>query len=403
VIEGRNIVCVASNWADHPTSKHHVMRRLAEHNHVLWVNYHASRRPQLSRGDSRMILQRLRQAWRGTYDVGPRFHVLSPLLVPWPESPAARAFNGWALARQIRRALRQFPRQPLQLWLFTPDIPELVHGLPAERVVYYCVDDFAAFSGFNTTLIEELERRTVAASDVVLATSTELHARHRTRHGSVHFLPHGVDYDHFSAALRMPFDAVPSDLRAIRKPVFGYMGLITDYVDFDSLVVAARARTEWSFVLLGDSRCSLDALAGLPNVHVLGGRPYEQLPAYCRGFDVGLIPFRTNRLTRAANPIKLREYLAAGLPVVSPPLSAVRPYVSAVCTTADRTTFVAACEAALKLATTADRASRAQLVQGESWSQRVEWISELVMTRPPTEARPEACGTPAREPQLTAP
>ncbi len=379
MICGRNIVCIASSWFDHPTSKHHVMRLLSEHNNVLWVNFHASRRPQLTRSDTGVIVRRLRQAWAGARRVAPRIDVLSPLLVPLPESRAARFVNARILGRQIKAALRRLPPRPTQLWLFTPDVPEIIERLTTERVVYYCVDDFAAFSGFNQELLEQLERRTMAASDVVITTAPRLYEPRRLQHSSVHLVPHGVDFEHFAAAADLSADSVPDDLKAIRGPIFGFMGLISDYVDLNLIAQAARRRPEWSFVFLGDVRCGTDVVADLPNVHLLGGRPYEQLPAYCRGFDVGLIPFRMNRLVRAVNPIKLREYLAVGLPVVSAPLQTVLDYAPAVLTAETVSEFIPACEQALRLAASTDARSRQELVRAESWQARVERLSEIVM------------------------
>jgi glycosyltransferase involved in cell wall biosynthesis len=378
VIRDRHIVCIASNWFDHPTSKHHIMRVLSRHNHVLWINFHASRRPQLTRRDAGLALRRLRQVWSGARRVTPGIDVLSPLLVPLPRARLARFVNARWLVRQIRAHLGRLPARPVQLWLFTPDIPEIVGPLQADRVVYYCVDDFAAFSGFNTRLMERLERQTMAASDVIITTSSSLYEERRGRHPRVHLVPHGVDFDHFAAAARLPVEAVPADLRAIRRPVFGFMGMIGDYVDLELIVAAARARPDWSFVLMGQPLTDVSPVKGLPNVHLLGGRPYEQLPAYCRGFDVGLIPFRMSRLVRAVNPIKLREYLAAGLPVVSAPMEAVRPYAPAVQTAQTLDEFLPACQAALALAAASRQAEIQELVRGESWRSRVEWLSELI-------------------------
>jgi glycosyltransferase involved in cell wall biosynthesis len=388
VIHGRNIVCLASNWRDHPTSKHHVMRQLAQHNHVLWVNYHASRRPQLTRRDARLALRRFGQACAGAQRADRQLDVLSPPLIPLPESRLARWINSRVVSRQVRRVLHRLPRRPLQLWLFAPDIPEVIGRLPAERVIYYCVDDFAAFSGYNTALIERLERRTVAASDIVFATSAELLERHGQHHPRVHLVPHGVDFDHFAASRELPRAAVPEDLKAIRRPILGYMGVTADYVDLGLLARAARARPDWSWVLLGDVRCDTSAIVGLRNVHVLGGRSYDELPAYCRGFDVGLIPFRMNRLTRAVNPIKLREYLAAGLPVVSTPLEAVKPYAPAVQIAAGPGAFLAACGRALQMAAEGGQEARQDLVRAESWRFRVEHISRLVQRLPETGRAP---------------
>jgi glycosyltransferase involved in cell wall biosynthesis len=403
LIRDRNIVCLASNWLDHPTSKHHVMRILSERNHVLWVNYHASRRPKLGGRDARIVARRLRQACCGARRVSPTMDVLSPLLVPVPNSRLARLVNGRVLARQIRAALKRVSARPTQLWLFTPDVPELIGLLPAERVVYYCVDDFAAFAGFDSTLVAELERRTIAASDVVITSSAELYEERRPLHPNTHLVRHGVDYDHFAVAADLSPQAIPDDIKHLPRPVLGYFGLISDYVDLELLAQTARRRPDWSFVLIGEARCDLACVQGLGNVHVLGGRAYEQLPAYCRGFDVGLIPFRMNRLTRAVNPIKLREYLAAGLPVVSAPLPEVKRFAHwqagspcsppscscpAVYPAEGLDQFLTACVAALESAGAADRHARQALVRSEGWRARVELLSEIVSS---SRCRRRAC------------
>jgi glycosyltransferase involved in cell wall biosynthesis len=383
LIRERNIVCVASNWFEHPTSKHHVMRLLSEQNHIVWVNYHASRRPNLNRSDSRMILRRLREACAGARRVSRSssgtIDVLSPLLLPLPESPTARHLNAGLLIRQIRGALRQLPGHATQLWLFTPDTPELIEPLGAEKVVYYCVDDFAAFAGYNAELVTGLEQRTIAACDVVITSSETLYRRCRRQHANAHLVPHGVDLEHFASAADARLDELPGEVRDIPKPIFGYIGLISDYVDLDLIAGAARRQPKWSFVLIGSARCDTSALDGLANVYLLGRKPYEDLPGYCRAFDVGLIPFRMSRLTSAVNPIKLREYLAAGLPVVSAPMPEVLRYAPAVQTAETLDQFIAACVTTLTASQDGNAAGRRALVQAESWRARVEQLSQIIM------------------------
>lgn len=397
MIHDRNIVCVASNWFEHPTSKHHVMRLLSERNHVLWINYHASRRPRLDARDGHAIGRRLRQAWRGPQRVTPTIDVLSPLTIPLPASRAARFTNARLIVRQIRAALRRLPDRPVQLWLFTPDAPELVDLLRPERVLYYCVDDFAAFSGFDEHLIERLERETVSKSDIVIATSKVLYRERKRDHDNTHLVPHGVDFEHFARAAAHPDHAPPDDLESIPHPVLGYMGLISDYVDLDLLAGAAGARPRWSFVLIGSARCETATLEGIANVHLLGPKAYDELPAYLRHFDVGLIPFRMNRLTRAVNPIKLREYLAAGLPVVSSPMAAVLDYQPAVQVATSLDEFIDACDRALAMTVDGRAADRQALVRIESWRSRVERISTLVTeSHEPSAALPGAATACAR-------
>jgi len=378
MICGRNIICLASNWSDPPTSKHHIMRILAEENRVIWVNAHALRRPRLSYHDAASALRRLRGILAGNRPVQPGITVLSPPMVPWPRSAGWRRLNARLIRRQLDRVLSQLPDQPRQLWLFTPELPELAEHCPAERTIYYCVDEFSGFAGCDPELIEILESRTLAACDVVITSSVPLYKSRRRQHPNVHLVEHGVDFEHFAAATTTPPHQIPTEVRGLSRPVLGYLGVLSDYLDFELLRAAALRRPDWSFVLIGPATCPLTTLRGLPNLHLLGPRPYALLPAYCAGFDVGLIPFRLNRLVRAVNPIKLREYLAAGLPVVTAPLPQMQQYSQAVYTANSLEEFMAAVEAALEARRTQPPTARQALVRDCSWRSRVEEISRIV-------------------------
>ena len=161
-------------------------------------------------------------------------------------------------------------------------------------------------------------------------------------------MPHGVDYEHFSKAVSHHLPA-PADIADIPHPRLGFFGLIRDWVDLDLLADVARRRPDWHLVLIGDSTIDLSPYQCLANMHFLGRKPYAELPAYCKEFDAGLVPFKINELTKAVNPIKLREYLAAGLPVVSTPLPEVKACGPWVRIAADAEEFVGAVEAELRL------------------------------------------------------
>ena len=149
MLEGHTILCFASGYDAPPTSKHHVMHLLAEHNTVLWVNYHASRAPTASGSDLRYMAKKLGQVFAGLKTPRPNLHVLTPLVIPLPSSPGARRLNRTLLVSQIRRALRKVGSGPVQLWSFTPDVPYLLGKFGEEKIVYYCVDDHASFTGYN--------------------------------------------------------------------------------------------------------------------------------------------------------------------------------------------------------------------------------------------------------------
>jgi glycosyltransferase involved in cell wall biosynthesis len=324
LIRGKFIICLASRWDVDPTSKHHIMRRLSADNDVLWVNYHGSRAPRCNGRDTRAVLSALRRVAGGVKSIGPRMRQITPLVLPGAPTVARGRLNRILLAPQIARAMRGWrkPGQPAQIWTFAPDVDFLAGAFREEAIVYYCVDEFSEFEGFDAVATAAAERRLIVKSQVVLTSAARLYEARRDLHPHVHLVRHGVDFEHFARAAREDLP-LPEELSSIPRPRAGFFGLLQHWFDVALLAEVARRTPQMSFVLIGDVQTDVTRLAALPNVHLLGRKPYADLPAYCRGFDVGLIPFVRSSMTENVNPIKLREYLAAGLPVVSTALPEV--------------------------------------------------------------------------------
>jgi glycosyltransferase involved in cell wall biosynthesis len=370
------IICLANNYFFDPTSKHHVMRELAKSNHVLWINWHASRRPGLNKRDFGSVLEKLKQFRQGLVQVQENLWVLTPFVVPLPSSALARRLNRWLVAVQTRRILRRLPPRR-QLWSFTADIGPLLGSFGEERVIYYCVDEFAAFSGYDVETTRRLDRELCQAADLVITVSQALYSTKRAYNPNTVLVPHGVLYQHFAQALHPAFPVAP-ELARLPRPVVGYYGLIQDWQDLDLLGAIARRRPDWSIVLVGKVQVNVERFRALPNMHFLGQKPHAELPQFCRGFDVAMIPHKINELTLNMNPIKLREYLAAGLPVVATPLPEARRYEPGVRIAEGVDGWVAALEAAVHdRSPEADR-RRSALVEGEDWSVKVRAIVEAV-------------------------
>src|SRR5205823_5942351 len=151
---------------------------------------------------------------------------------------------------------------------------------------------------------------------VVICSSEKLRLDKARTNPNSHLVQHGVDIEHFAKAYD-PRTTIPDEVKNLPGPVIGFWGLIADWVDLQLIRHVADAFSGGTVVLLGSATTDLSPLAGARNIRHLGRRPYADLPRYAKAFDVALMPFRVNELTLAANPLKVREYLAAGLPVVS--------------------------------------------------------------------------------------
>jgi glycosyltransferase involved in cell wall biosynthesis len=397
MIEGRTILCFASGYDAPPTSKHHVMHLLAERNTVLWINYHASRVPTASSSDLVHIGRKLVQVLAGIKSPRKNLHVLTPLVVPLPGSAWAKSANRRLLILQIRRALRKIGSGPVQVWSFTPDISYLLGRFGEEKTLYYCVDDHASFTGYDREQVLRDEEELCRRADLVVTTSMALQEAKQSFNRNTTLVSHGVDYEHFAKAVSNNLSA-PADIAAIPHPRLGFFGLIRDWVDLDLLAEVARKRPDWHLVLIGDSTIDLAPYQCLPNMHFLGRKPYAELPAYCKEFDVGLVPFKINELTNAVNPIKLREYLAAGLPVVSSPLPEAKRCEPWVRTASDADGFIAAVlaefaksggpssagdaiEGKMPIEAKADAKARSAAVSAETWPAKLDEISQYLTGR----------------------
>jgi glycosyltransferase involved in cell wall biosynthesis len=372
-----SIVCFAHDWNGDPTSKTHIMRILARSGRVLWVNSIGMRRPRASSHDLRRLGAKLRRGLTRCREVEPGIFVAHPLTVPLPGFAPADRLNAALLAASLRRLCRRHGLEHPILWSFLPNVDRLIGRLGESMVVYHCVDEYSAFTGVPRQALRRMEREMVRRADLVLTSAESLCADRRPLNPHTYFVPHGVDVEHFARALD-PATAVPADLAGLPRPVVGFFGLVADWVDLAIVRRVADAHPDWSIALIGRVTADLAPLRGARNVHLLGQRAYADLPAYCRGFDVGIIPFRANELTLRANPLKLREYLAAGLPVVSTPLPEVDRYRDLVELAADATAFVGAVERAVRERSETARRFRLEAMRGESWASRVQEMSALI-------------------------
>jgi glycosyltransferase involved in cell wall biosynthesis len=210
--------------------------------------------------------------------------------------------------------------------------------------------------------------------------SQDLVEKKRALNPHVYYLPHGVDWALFRRALDAEQPA-PSDIAQLATPRIGFYGFISeDWIDFDLLNAMAERHPEWSIVLIGRTKLDLAAVLRHSNVHFLGVRPFEQLPAYNRAFDVAIIPFVINELTISSNPLKLFEYMASGLPVVSVNIPEVARYSTVVHVARDHAEFIRMTEQALSETDQAAKYRRSDLVRSETWENRLEALSQIITT-----------------------
>ncbi|HZR79916.1 MAG TPA: glycosyltransferase [Candidatus Binatia bacterium] len=280
-----------------------------------------------------------------------------------------RAAGRGCLADRLRDAVH---------WLYTPQMEPHVDavGSPA-AIVYDCMDELSQFLHAPRDLAAR-ERRLLARADVVFTGGPALYEAKCALHDNTHLFPCGVDFEHFNAAASGRV-APPDDLRALPAPRLGYVGAIDERLDYELIGEIAGAHPDWSLVLIGPIvKVDPAVLPRRPNVHVLGPRPYAELPAYIAGFDVCLMPFALNRATDFINPTKTLEYLASGKPVASTPIRDVARHFSDVVDVAPRDRWIATLEALVGGGAARDAAAGLERARRASWDTTVARMESLV-------------------------
>ncbi len=381
-LQGRDIVCVGfADWdTELWTNQHHLMSRLARENRVLFVESLGLRRPQLAGRDLTRIARRLRRGLQAPRAVD-GLHVLSPLVLPLHRSRIARALNRRLLPALVSRAARRLGlRRPI-LWAYVPQAEVLIEALDPSLIVYHCVDDIAAQDRIDAASFRAAEMRFAARADLVLASAPALAERLRKISDNVMDAPNVADTELFARALGDgPLDPGMATLPAPRIVFTG--AIVAAKLDLPLLAALARLRRSWSFALVGpigpgEPRADISAITGEPNIHLLGPRSYGELPEVLRAADAGLIPYARNPLTQSIFPMKVYEYLAAGLPVVATPLPALAG-LSGIATAPDAPGMAALLDEALSEDNPARRAERSRAAASHSWERRLEAIAAAI-------------------------
>lgn len=343
----------------------HVMTRLAAHHQIVFIE-----EPQFC-------------AQRCALDIS---SPLPGVLVCRPCTPVdLPGFHDGQLP-YLRHLLRQLLSDADDhiAWFYTPMALPLLQELHPRLVVYDCMEDMAAFRNAPEQM-RQRESGLLRAADLVLAGGHSLYRARRERHPNVHCVPDSVDVSHFGPALDRA-NSHPAH-REIPGPRLGYYGMIDERIDVELLARLADAHPRWQLVLVGPV-CGIDPqiLPRRANIHYLGQQPYHALPQFLAGWDVCLLPFALNEATRRCNPVKVLEYLAAELPVVSTPVPDVAQELGElVAVAADAPAFIAACEEAL-LAPPQAHAARIEkthaLLASTSWEATVARIRTLLDAAP---------------------
>jgi len=374
-LSGQSIVCFAGEdwWYHHPHSKNHILKRLAKHNRVLFVNSITMGLPSIGNPDFfQKIRRKLRSYLRWLRKAPEGLWVMTPINVPFYGSTIVRMLNRLLLVLQLRSVMFILKLRHPIVWVAIPTAADVVNSLGAKLLVYQVSDkyDVNEDSALSRAVIRDMDARLKQRAAVVMYSGRKLYEE--AEFGHRYFLEQAVDYERFA---NLPPET-PPDIAAIPRPVLGYVGAADWYtMDVPLIEHVARMRPDWHWVFIG-SKSNVVQLSA-PNIHFLGPKPYSELPRYYRHIDVCVLPWdQKNAFTSYGSAIKVREYLATGKPVVISPLyeylhmPGVRIYRSI-------GEFIALVAEALACDSPRERQTRQDAVRDCTWDIRAREVASL--------------------------
>lgn len=315
MISKRDIIFFNDDWGRFPSTLQHVAKVLMENeNRIFWIGSLGLRRPKINIADFKRAFQKISgilnksNSQRTSTERIPI--IIQPFVIPLHDFKIVKKINSYFITKAVKEVLAKHNAVKPILITASPVTDEVIGKLGESCSFYYCVDDYSSMEGAFKCILHS-EQKIIAKVDGVFAVSNVLMdtRRHKTE---THFAPQGVNVNHFKKT-----SLLNEKVSSFKKPVIGFFGLITEWIDVDLILACVQKYPDYTFVLIGKTTRDLSAFLDYKNFVYLGPVDYKVLPSYASVFDVGLIPFEVNPVTVASNPLKLLEYFSLGIPVVT--------------------------------------------------------------------------------------
>lgn len=366
-----NFIVFSDDWGVHPSSCQHIFGKLSADHPTLWANTIGMRLPRPSLGDLKKAIRKVRGMLMRTPRSAPRVGagpaVCSPFMTPFQRPALLERWNTRSVVKTVSRSIRELGLEDYTLVTTVPNSHGFVTELGARQIVYYCVDDFSEWPGMDKEAILAMEEKLLRHVDRVICTAGALHDRFKDDYPTL-LLTHGVDVAHFGRDISQEHAC----LARIPRPRVGYLGLLDGRTDLDLIVELATTLEHISFVFTGPTDGDLSRLEGLKNVHLTGPVPYGELPEVLHGWDACALPYKVNSLTENINPLKLKEYLASGKPVITSALREARALSSYLTIAESPEDWRRSIQDAIAGRATVDHDALAAFLRTESWEHKSE-------------------------------
>jgi glycosyltransferase involved in cell wall biosynthesis len=330
-------------------------------------------------GDGKKFFQKLvrkaKSIFRGLQKSSAGFWVCSPLSLPVHHITLLKPINELLLRIQLWHVVRKLGiRNPI-VWVACPVACDVATKIKRVKLVYQRTDLFEEYPNVDADMVRRYDRKLKACADLTIYVSHKLYKEEAEECKKAIYLDHGVDYEMFATAENNR--EIPADIKDIKRPIVGFFGGIDDHTfDVELAEKIIDLLPDMSFVFVGKASVNCDVLLSRKNVWMLGYKPYDEIPHYGKCFDVAIMPWRQNRWIEACNPIKLKEYLALGKPVVSTPFGELQKYRGLVYIAHTPDDFARCIEIALAENSPERIVGRRRAVEKTTWDSKARLVLE---------------------------
>lgn len=380
-----SLLVFSDDWGRHPSSCQHLIQNLRDRFPVLWVNTIGTRAPRLNWETMKRAAEKIRQwgkpaeeklpqpRWnsgeRDARSPNPDFRVVNPRMWPWFGRDVDRRLNCWLLSKQLAPLLLDMP-QPVVVVTTLPITADLPGVLTADRWIYYCVDDFSQWPGLDGETLRRMDREMIRRADSLIAVSETLRSMIAAEGRRSTLLTHGVDVE---------FWRVTEDKRAqATRPSIVFWGVIDRRMDTPTLIETSRRIPHASITLIGPQQDPDPAILSLPNVNVQPAMPLTSLPEMAAKADVLIMPYADLPVTQAMQPLKLKEYLATGRPVVVNRLPSTDAWMDCLDVAATSDEFAGLVVERLQTGVPMSQTIARERLQMESWRSKAESFEAIL-------------------------
>ncbi|KTF08845.1 glycosyltransferase [Pseudoalteromonas sp. 10-33] len=312
-------IVFAEDWASHPSSTQHLFTELAKNHEIHWVNSIGMRKPSLKINDLKRVVSKFKQLFskssHAAINTPKALRVYKLPVLPWHDNALIKRFNKWVYSQYFKN----ISDEPVMYWLSVPTAEYLITKQKRDKLIYYCGDDFSALAGVDATLVAPFEKNLIQRADLIYVISAFLMNKMPSQ--KTQMLSHGVSYDLFTSQCE-----IAPEISHLNGPIIGFYGSINAWLDIALLTALVAQRPSYQLVLVGDIVGPTAQLLQFKNVTHIPAVEHARLASFSAHWNVSVLPFVNNEQIRACDPLKLKEYLAVGTPIVATDFPAVKQY-----------------------------------------------------------------------------